>query len=119
MTLTMGWQRNRRERRGCGRSVPRAGSLGLGPNSNWRLDHAMKTFSTILLFALLMSSSGCMTYSTVQRAKGEHNVITGHSATEPHPGYYALLPLAVPADIATSPIQLLLYLLLGSSNTPL
>jgi len=79
----------------------------------------MRTVSAILLFALLISSSGCMTYSSVQRAKGKPNVVTGHNPTEPHPGYYALLPLAVPADIATSPFQLLLYVLLSSSNTPL
>jgi hypothetical protein len=79
----------------------------------------MKAFCALLLFALIMYSNGCMTYSSVQRARGEHNVVTGHSPTEPHPGYYALLPLAVPADIATSPIQLLLYVLLGSSSTPL
>jgi protein-S-isoprenylcysteine O-methyltransferase Ste14 len=79
----------------------------------------MKTVGGILFFAFLMSSSGCMTYSSVQRAKGEHNVVTGHYPTEQHPGYYALLPLTVPADIATSPIQLLLYVLLGSSHTPL
>ena len=78
----------------------------------------MKTLSTLFLAATLAGMNGCMTYSSVQRAKGEHNVVTGHSPTEAHRGYYALLPLTVPADIVTSPIQLLLYVLLASSNTP-
>jgi len=79
----------------------------------------MKTIGSLLLIALLFSSNGCITYSSVQRAKGERNLVTGHHPREPHPGYYALLPLTVPADIATSPFQLLVYVLLSSSNTPL
>jgi hypothetical protein len=79
----------------------------------------MKIFCAILFLTLLVCSNGCMTYSSVQRAKGEHNVVTGHTPTEPQPGYYALLPLAVPADIATSPFQLIIYVLLRSSSTPL
>jgi|GEM_PF-6353942 len=79
----------------------------------------MKTCYATLFLALLVCSNGCMTYSSLQRAKGEHNVVTGHTPTEPQPGYYALLPLAVPADIATSPIQLIVYVLLRSSSTPL
>ena len=79
----------------------------------------MKAVRSLLLLALLLAMSGCMTYSTVQRAKGEHNVVTGHSPTEPHPGYYALLPLAVPADIATSPFQLFFYAYLHLSGADL
>ena len=79
----------------------------------------MRVFRSLLLFALVIGASGCMTYSSVQRAKGEPNVVTGHHPTEAQPGYYALLPLTITADVATSPIQLLLYLLLGSSQTPL
>jgi len=79
----------------------------------------MKTFHAILLFALLVSTNGCMTYSAVQRAQGEHNNVTGHSPSEPQPGYYALVPLTVPADIVTSPFQLIIYVALGSSGPPL
>jgi|ERR1700722_14728163 len=82
----------------------------------------MKVFSKILesllLVTLLVGSNGCMTYNTIQYAKGHpenamwltfrnpqksppHFVTT----TEAHPAYYALLPLTVPIDIATSPIQ--------------
>jgi len=71
--------------------------------------HSMKTFRIILLLALLASTNGCMTYSTIKRAKGEQNPVMGSPAKEPQPGYYALVPLTVPADIVTSPFQLLFY----------
>jgi hypothetical protein len=35
----------------------------------------------------------------------------------PQPGYYALMPLSVPFDIATSPIQLIVYAV-GSAVAP-
>ena len=79
----------------------------------------MKTITSFLLLALLASSNGCMTYTAVQRAKGKDNVVTGHHPTEPQPGHYALLPLTVPADIVTSPIQLIVYIALRASGTPL
>jgi len=79
----------------------------------------MKTVSTILLFALLFGSNGCMTYSAVKRAKGEQNGVMGWPAKEPQPGYYALVPLTVPADIATSPFQLIIYVAFSMSSTPL
>jgi hypothetical protein len=76
----------------------------------------MKTVVSLLLFALLVSSNGCMTYSTVQRAKGDYNVVTGHKPDEPHSGYYALIPLTVPLDAATSPIQLIYYVVLSNTS---
>ena len=75
----------------------------------------MKAICTILLFALLVSTNGCMTYSTVKRARGEENPVMGRPAGEPQPGYYALLPLTVPADIVTSPFQLILIALVYAS----
>jgi hypothetical protein len=75
----------------------------------------MKRFANLCLIAVLVTTSGCMTYSAVQRGKGQLNVITGDNPDEPRPAYYALLPLAVPLDIATSPIQLLIYALASSS----
>ena len=85
----------------------------------WPIDRAMKNLCILLLFMLLVSTNGCMTYSAVQRAKGEHNNVTGHSPVEPHPAYYALVPLTVPADIVTSPFQLIIYVALRSSSAPL
>lgn len=103
---------NTASRCGCHRGVPRAGSLELG----WlAAAHAMKVIGTILLFAWLVSTSGCITYSTVKRAKGEENSVVGRPAGEPQPGCYALLPLTVPADVATSPFQLILFLLAHAS----
>jgi hypothetical protein len=32
------------------------------------------------------------------------------------PGYYAVLPLSVPADIATAPIQLVVFMILVSTG---
>jgi hypothetical protein len=112
----------------------------------------MKSIGTLLLVALIFFSNGCMTYSSVQRArgtggewvemnssdriirrdpkdgtqcviqrisqKGETNEMRLHLVTGDasagyvcKPGYYALLPLTVPADIATSPFQLMFFLI--------
>lgn len=68
--------------------------------------HRMKGFCWLVLLVTVMSTSGCITYSTVQRAKGQENIITGNQPAEPRPGYYALVPLTVPLDVATSPAQL-------------
>ena len=70
----------------------------------------MKIFRVLLLLCLLMTSS-CMTAKVLDKA-GYYNE---RATTEPNkeetvrrsPGYYALLPLSIPADIATSPFQLI------------
>ena len=78
-----------------------------------------------LLAALSISTNGCMSYNAVQEAKGypENTMpmnfqrdwrncfepIKTNPGHTPHPGYYALLPLSVPADTVTSPFQLLDY----------
>jgi hypothetical protein len=78
----------------------------------------MKIIGNLLLVSLLVSSNGCMTYNTVQHAKGNQ---AGHIiAVEPvedkpgdgksHPAYYALLALSIPADIVTAPIQGVVFL---------
>ena len=86
---------------------------GVGDLERWAASHAMKVVRSLLLLVLVLDMSGCMTYSTVQCAKGDYNVVTGHKPDEPHPGYYALIPLTVPLDIATSPIQLIYYVVLS------
>ncbi len=78
----------------------------------------MKTCRIVLIFTLLATMNGCMTHHAIKRAKGEQDGYTGSPASEPNSGYYALLPLTIPADIATSPLQLLLYAAL-SSGPPL
>jgi hypothetical protein len=116
-----------------------------------------KIISGVLLIALLMNSSGCMTYSAVHKARGYTNetvpvskgdklivkdgvyYVFQHPKDEdvsklslpdnmpktkqpwmwtyylykPRPSYYAWLPLSVPADIATSPVQGIVFLLIG------
>jgi hypothetical protein len=76
----------------------------------------------ILLVALFLCSNGCTTYNTVQYAKGYSENATWFTFPtrdtkpkppgdhKPHPGYYALTPLTVPADVATSPFQFFDYL---------
>ena len=85
-----------------------AGSLAATSN-------LMKNIGCVLLIGLLIGTNGCMTYSSVQKGKGQYNVVTGDNPSEPHPAYFALLPLTVPLDVATSPIQLLIYALASSS----
>jgi hypothetical protein len=76
-----------------------------------------KTSSLFLLFPLLVSSNGCMTQSAIKYAEGQshHAWINngfgtgyiGGDEPKPNPGYYFLLPLTIPADIVTSPFQLI------------
>ena len=76
-----------------------------------------KIFVNLLLIALLVSLNGCLTYKTIGRAQGtatgsfflptksvDANGVTVR-LNKPHPAYYALLPLTIPVDIATSPVQ--------------
>ena len=77
-----------------------------------------KALVWLALLGLLIGSNGCMTQSTIQYAKGHpekawinNGFGYGFSAPNPkpesHPSYYILLPLSAPADVATSPFQLL------------
>jgi hypothetical protein len=74
----------------------------------------MKTLSRFLLLALLLLGSGCfvLTEKVTERAKGytRESKKTGKSENVPaNPAYYALTPLTVPADIALTPLELLLF----------
>jgi len=66
----------------------------------------MKTITSLLLIVLLVSSNGCMTSCTVKRAKGEQIGWSDAPDEKKHPAYYCFIPLTVPLDIATSPIQI-------------
>jgi hypothetical protein len=72
----------------------------------------------LILLALLVGSNGCMTQSAIKYAKGHPekawiNNSFGYAnlptdpKSKPHPAYYVLLPLSAPADVATSPFQLI------------
>jgi hypothetical protein len=79
-----------------------------------------KTLIRLTLLALLISSNGCMTQSSIKYAEGHpekawmNNYFDNAAPppdpkSKPHISYYFLLPLSAPADIATSPLQLIGY----------
>jgi hypothetical protein len=77
--------------------------------------------STMLVCLILLTllSNGCMTQSSIKYAKGRPDEAWTNNKfnsrfpepadpnVKPEPSYYALLPLTVPADIVTSPFQLI------------
>ena len=78
-----------------------------------------RIIGSLFLLALLVSLNGCMTNTAINHARGissrDYPSGSGESIHydihfQPHPAYYALVPLTVPADIATSPFQLGYYL---------
>ena len=73
-----------------------------------------KTLVGLALLGLLISSNGCMTYTSVHKAQGTpyynfHGLWI--TASEPKPAYYAIVPITVPADIVTSPFQGIWYVI--------
>lgn len=75
-----------------------------------------------LLAAILLPlilNAGCATMHTIDAAKGDRTARNEKddkngkpSEAGPQPAYYLLLPLTIPFDIATSPIQGLMILML-------
>ena len=63
----------------------------------------MKKLAILSLAAPLILLSGCLTSSVVHDAQHPHRNDVAPWAN------YALLPITVPADVATSPIQLLAF----------
>ena len=59
--------------------------------------------SLFLVFVAVMFA-GCATVMTLHRAEDFHE--TNGGIVEPKPWHYALLPLSIPFDIATFPLQL-------------
>lgn len=79
-----------------------------------------KTLVSLILFALLIGANGCLTQSAIQYGKGHpdrawiHNEyglwpVEPDTNSVPHAAYYILTPACVPADVATSPFQLIWY----------
>jgi hypothetical protein len=79
-----------------------------------------KTLIGLGLLALLLGSNGCMTQSAIQYGKGhpekawinnEFGMFDDKTNTNsiPHAGYYILVPVSAPADVVTSPFQLMWY----------
>ncbi len=66
-----------------------------------------KAVHALVISAVILGWTGCVTSSVIEKARP---LESWQSRKDPkdrgaHPGYYALLPLAVPIDIATSPFQ--------------
>jgi len=73
----------------------------------------------ILIGVVCIILCGCMTFETVGTARGwpdEDKDGKSVPTETPKPGYYALVPFAVVGDIATSPFQLLLSLMMAMSG---
>jgi hypothetical protein len=76
-----------------------------------------KTLFSLTLLTLLASLNGCMTQSAIKYAQGQSHEAwinngfgsgyIGGDQPKPNPCYYFLLPVSIPADIATSPFQLI------------
>ena len=72
----------------------------------------MKILALISLSGVLLSSSGCMTGTVV------------HDAHHPKPtdnapwANYLLLPVTIPADVATSPIQIQAFIAYARGERP-
>jgi len=79
----------------------------------------MKYIRLILILFVCINLCGCMTYETVGTARGwPDKDKDGKNVPEetPKPGFYALVPLAVVGDVATSPFQLILMLMMQMSG---
>lgn len=65
----------------------------------------MKFITTFWLALALVGSSGCASMSAIDAAKGDSCEVTPNNGGTPRTGSYSLLPLTVPLDIATLPLQ--------------
>jgi|SRR5690348_6320879 len=85
---------------------------------------AFTTINWLVLILLLVSSNGCMTYTAVYNGSAhKYQRVEGFNPDEDNwvemdkgwqPSYYLLVPLTIPADVLTSPAQLLLFSNYGS-----
>src|SRR5512142_1630005 len=66
--------------------------------------------SSVLLALVLLATSGCMSASLITGKAMTHNETDPETQQDKQvqgqPAYYALLPLTVAGDVATSPFQL-------------
>jgi len=73
----------------------------------------MNRIIAFFLAATMVATSGCISTHVVKhkaKAHTEYDPATDvHNSVEGQPGFYALLPLTLPADIATYPFQLIFF----------
>jgi hypothetical protein len=76
---------------------------------------AMKIIRLILISLICFNLCGCLTQDTIQRARGypEKNEAGKSVPTHtPNAATYWLVPLTIPVDIITSPVQLFIYVMM-------
>jgi hypothetical protein len=82
----------------------------------------MKILSKFIIFAaVFLGTNGCATYNVTQEAQGHTQNVEWFTFptrdyvpknppdNKSHPAYYLLIPLTVPVDIVTCPIQFVDY----------
>jgi len=86
-----------------------------------------RIISSLFLSVSLFTLNGCMTNNAINHAQGISSRsfpsgtgedIDYHMHFQPHPAYYGLVPLTIPADVVTSPFQLGYYLLHKHGQPP-
>lgn len=73
--------------------------------------HRARIIATLLLAVTLVTLGGCATANTIEVARGHSRKKDSGDVVwewKPKPSYYWFVPLTIPLDIATSPIQLFL-----------
>ena len=80
----------------------------------------MKRMTPLLLVLLLLANSGCISSHLVKHKAQSHSEYDPqdqqYMEVEGEPGYYALLPLTVAGDVATSPFQIVYFLFTDTSH---
>jgi hypothetical protein len=80
----------------------------------WRhTNFEMNRISPFLVAVAMVATSGCISTHMVKNKAQPHAeydpTTERHRLVDGQPGYYALLPLSIPADIATYPFQLIFF----------
>jgi hypothetical protein len=80
----------------------------------------MKRITPLFLLLGLLAPSGCISTHLVKHKAQPHSEYDPreqqHREVEGEPGYYALLPLTIAGDVATSPFQIVYFLFTDSSH---
>ena len=94
-------------------------------DGRWQMPDAgcrMSRIMTRTILCLLIACGGCASNYVVEwkaKAHTEWDKVQEHNVEVPgQPAYYALLPILVPFDIVTSPVQLIVLLSWPAAKTP-
>ena len=83
----------------------------------------MKTITLLAFVSLMLCSTGCISTKTVQKAQSTYTVThkneDGKVVEEKRArwGYYCLMPITVPLDVATAPFQAVLIFCATGMNS--